>query len=155
MLVVEHQIFIAGMLVITGIAFWLFRKPVENWTPIFGIIAKFEEIHVKDTLYHDHPPIEFCYPLVEYQFRYNGKAYRSHNVATHIRDIYERTSQSEHPWSNWKEGEQIKVFVNPKSPSESVLLTEMSNERMVRYRVMIIGAYASLVGFYVLIEISL
>ncbi len=136
-------------------AYWLLKKPFDNWALIFATITEYKEVKIKDTLYHDYPSIEFCYPIVEYRYSFKGKHYVSNNVAMNIRDIYERNDGSEHPWSKWKEDEDIKIFVNPMQPSESIALPEMAHERRQRYMVFIIGAYASLIGFYVLFELTL
>jgi len=149
---VINIILIIRLIFTTALAYWILRNPTEKWSEVTGKILEFKVVAREDAIYPDHPPIVFNYPKVRCEYRYEHRFYESTRVSLYERDVAVRNGEENYPWNDWKEDATVKVYVNSRNPNESVLLTKMASERMARYMQMIIGMYAALIGWYLMVK---
>ena len=148
------------LVVLTGLLLilWVVYKTKDyirskNWPHTNGNITKLDLQTKIDAIhfYRRHS----TYPVVEYEYSVNGKAFVGGNVTFDTRNIF-KEKFTEHkyekymPWDSWTIGKEVVVFYNSKNPSESVLIKDLLPYRRSHYLALVItGLILLSIGFVI------
>ena len=105
----------------------------KKWTKLKAVISSIKEKH-KDVALSEYTTVKYFYPEINYDYTINNKSYNSSLVSSNIENIWEcevdnfgvETKDKDMFWRSLKNDDVIDVFINPKSPKESVIINEFS-----------------------------
>ncbi len=77
------------------------------------------------------------FPKIEYEYEISGRVFRSHRVSFERENIWQPevdtwgdpNRKNEFFWSNWANGTVIGIYVEPDTPSESVIVRDLNKKR--------------------------
>jgi len=80
--------------------------------------------------------IKYYYPDIRYKYKFEGKEYISNKVVEDIKDIWipevdswgNELSLSKRFWCDWKNGDNVGMYINPSYPNQSIIIKKLSRE---------------------------
>lgn len=92
-------------------------------------------------------PRQYSYPVVEYEYEIDGKSFRSTKVSDSVKDIAvpaignfgSKIPDSEKFWHTWVKGTNVTAYVNPKDPSDAVLVPQLPKKRKSHYVALVVS----------------
>lgn len=118
----------------------------RNWVSTHAVITAFSEGATVRWLTYNMR-VKYYFPLVKYEYQFNGKRYVSDRVSLDVKDIWvpevdqwgNMTRDSEKLWNDWRVGTSIVAFVDPARPNRSVVVREMPRKRYSHYMATMLG----------------
>ncbi len=126
---------IAFVLSVAGIWQMVPYRRARSWLKTTATIIHIEESSYREQGEHHH--FTYFFPIVRYEYPFNGKKYQSDRVSFEVENIGVpelnnwgvKTADREKFWHGWAEGTKIEAFVNPDNAEESVIIRETSRRR--------------------------
>lgn len=130
---------LALILIATGSKSLLTYIMASSWHKHPAIITSINEESVD--IVHRYAPIKYYYPLISYQYDFDGQNYTSSRVSFEVENIWisaidnwgMEMPETDKFWSHWQTGDSIDVFINPKRPDQSVLVRDLNSKRKSHY----------------------
>jgi len=118
----------------------------KRWIKVKGTIEVIKE-HVEEVWDQQYSATSYYYPLVKYIYNYDGNNYKNDRVSFEKQNIWtdginlwgDKLPESDKPWHEWVEGKEIDVYINPKTPQESVLIPFLAKKRRSHHLALILS----------------
>ena len=102
---------------------------MNTWVEINARILSINE-ETETVLLSDVASMNYYFPRIEYCYEYGGITYESDVVGSDIKSIWMPeyddfaypADRKDYFWNNWKEGDTITIFINPKIPEKSIIV---------------------------------
>lgn len=137
----EYVILLMALLLIGYSVASFFRYfRARNWVSTHAVVTSFSEDAMARWLTYNMR-LKYYFPLVQYEYEYNGKKYVSNRASFDIKDIWvpevdqlgNMTRASDKLWNDWRVGSSVVAFVDPARPNRSVIVREMPRKRYSHY----------------------
>ena len=128
---------IGVVLILLGVLRFKKYKGLEIWVEVPATINNIKESSYSPFLSIFSPSSlwKIYYPEVHYSYFYKGKSLESDSVSLDLSNIgillsdkFVTESYNHRFWYKWKSKFEIKAFVNPENPKESVLINKMTQD---------------------------
>jgi hypothetical protein len=113
------EIFLSIGISTTGLGIWLRKREFapKHWPNIYGLITNIKiDEQATGSIYAS----KIYVPIIEYEYQYNGQAFKSARRRANNYSIGNKHS-AEEVSSRYSVGKSVKVFINPKKPAVSAL----------------------------------
>ena len=142
---------VALLLIYFGLRGIAHYSRAEKWLPLEATICSVGEDWIDVSLRYSK--LRYFYPIVEYEYCFNGNDYKSDSVSFEVENIWvpesdawgTKTKSGEKFWTGWRKGESIIVYVNPENPTESVVINKIDKKYRSQNLALIAGGV--LIGF--------
>jgi len=108
-------------------------KSLNKWIKLKANISSVKEQY-KDVALSEYTTVKYFYPEISYDYIVNNHSYTSSSVSSNIENIWVcevdnfgvETKDKNMFWRALKNTDVIDVYINPKNPEESVIITAFS-----------------------------
>lgn len=132
-------------LIVVGLRALFYYARASKWPSVEATVLGVTEDRI-DVIMH-YNALRHFYPKIRYQYTFQGVEHISDRVSFQVEDIWVpeydpwgiKTEEKAKFWRNWKEGEKIAAYVNPRKPSESVLIRQAARRNRSQQVALIVG----------------
>jgi len=136
---------ISLFLIVSGYNGLLRYKKATKWLKDTAIVDSITETY--DLIQGRYSRTPFYYPEVEYSYLFNGTRYTNNCVTFEKQNIWtsgynkwgDKLPEEDKVWHAWSQGNNTDVYINPKSPQQSVLFPFITKKRKSHHMAMIVG----------------
>lgn len=147
---------ISLVLIISGYTGLLPYKKAKKWLRDTAVIDSITETH--DLIQYGGSSTPFYYPEVEYSYLYNGTRYTNSCVTFEKQNIWtcgynnwgDELPEEDKAWYAWSQGNNAEVYINPKSPQQSVLFPFITKKRRSHHMAVIVSGILIFVAWLLL-----
>ena len=124
---------------------------MNTWIETNAIILSINE-ETEKVLLSEVASMNYFFPRIQYCYQYGDVTYKSDVVGNDIKSVWMPEfddfaypiNRNNYFWNNWKEGDSIKIFINPKTPEKSIIVKPI-NRKDLNY-----GSFTMLCGVVLL-----
>jgi len=141
-------IIFGGVLVIFGIYYSIISNEASEWPSVDGTIGSTSIRTHYSTMYNATPntntSTKTYYPEITYSWLIDGQSYEGKRYGFgYSHPDYSEKSEAKKAAKNYRTGQVIEVFYNPKNPEQAVI---DRSEMIVSYIPLLMGIFFSAVG---------
>ncbi|MFZ3174712.1 MAG: DUF3592 domain-containing protein [Thiobacillus sp.] len=120
--------FIGVILTFIGIRALNRYHVVRNWARTDGVLIDLHRGYAEERI--KYSSLKYEYPVAEYEYYSQDKKYVGTKISIESKNAWVPVSEaSRSPWSQWKKGEKVAVFFDPRNPAHSVLIPDLQPRR--------------------------
>lgn len=133
----------------------------KKWIKLQATILDIQEVE-ESVIQSESGPSKYYYPVIVYQYEYMDSQFQANQVCFEKQNIWlaeynlwgDKLREQDKFWCNWQVGSEIPVFINPRNPGQSVLITELSpKHRSHHYAIALSGVLLFVVWLGILVLI--
>ena len=126
---------ISSVLIYQGMRSITYDSKASKWVPTEAKVSSIREDWTDVALRFSK--LRYCYPVIEYRYKFDGNEYTSRTVSFEAKNIWVpeldhwgiKIANGAKFWNGWQVGKTITIYVNPDTPSESVIVRGISKKR--------------------------
>ena len=120
--------FLGALLTFIGIRGLNKYRVVRKWARTDGAFIDLHPGYAEERI--KYSSLKYQYPVAEYEYHVQDKKYVGTKISVEPKNawvlVYEA---SRSPWAQWKKGETVIVFFDPRNPARAVLIPELQPRR--------------------------
>jgi len=113
---------------------------MDTWVEVDAKILSIKEVS-ENILLSELGSMNYFFPRMAYSYQYRDQHYESDVVGRNTRSIWQPefdsfgypANREKYFWHGWREGDVIKVYVDPKHPARSIVVKPLERNKLAYY----------------------